>query len=210
MIFPFAKRQIWMAIVVLMLSRSINAGQCQSDGHFLEQSIDNLELIHKNNINELKDWLGSKKDAVLAKFQDRYPGYRIMGICQGTFRRIGNREFGMGILNAETHIGIYIALTKIENKYVVSELNKFPVSFNNNGNLVGTGMDVFCPSWTEISRIKEDYFQRQPPDAAYSDLQAKSRFDAICTGTQGDAEYMCYQFDFSRKEFVEIGGWNNG
>lgn len=207
----FAERRIPIVICGLMLPVFVSAESLHIDGELEEQSLSNMKSTHENYLGELKYWSGNRSTALIDALHGRYPDYRVASTCQGTFHRIGNRDFGVGILNPTTHTGAYLAILRNGDHYDIAELSTFPISFDTKGNLVGGGMDIICPSWTEIARIKEDYSRRPSNDAAHSDLRAKTKFDAVCATTlDGDAEYLCYEFDFAKRKFVAIGGWYNG
>ncbi|MFJ9450680.1 hypothetical protein [Herbaspirillum sp. NPDC101397] len=175
------------------------------------QKMENFAAIQKNSLSQLQYWSGNRFEKIVGQLNYQYPNYKIMGVCQASVMSPGERDFGIALVNVEKKSAVYlVALVGENEKLSLTELFQFDISFSNRGNIQGRGLEVICPSWTEISRIKFDYSKSSVAAGRYSNLKVRTKFDAICGApTDGDVEYVCFQYDTGARRFYEIGYWKN-
>lgn len=171
------------------------------------EKIPSIDVLYQK---KLEQWSGGKARSIISAIKKSYPSYLIVGMCQASFGLAGRRDYGFSLINPELKIARYIAAIDRTNDVRFFELMNFEVSFSKAGYINGRGLEIICPSWTEVSRIKSDYQANASESGRYSDLSLFSNFDALCgSPTDGDMEFICYQYSNAKKQFVRVGGWKN-
>ncbi|MBJ7310417.1 hypothetical protein ACFOLJ_14870 [Rugamonas sp. CCM 8940] len=173
--------------------------------------LEKLSFLEGKQLLELKILLGANFQSFENMTRKNFPGFLLVNSCQGSFKSPGQRDFALALINSKSNTAAYVVvLSDRKSGFIFNDIYKFPIKFSKDGFVIGRGVDIICPSWTELSRINSDYSSRTERINDAPNMKIKTKLDAVCgSPTDGDNEFICFQYHIGAKKFMPIGGWSN-
>jgi hypothetical protein len=154
---------------------------------------------------------GLAADNALRAIRARYPRYRVVNGCVGSFKAEGTPDIAIALVNPSTKIGVYAVILDEPGAGSIHELATFPVAFNEQGNRPKE-LETRCESRTALMRIVQEYSApRLETPTASASIKPLGDLDAVCVAPFALPEdFVCYAYnDGANKRFVKIGSWFN-
>jgi hypothetical protein len=138
----------------------------------------------------------------------KYPGYRAVSVCSGTFNKLGDNDIALALFNQKKESALYVVGMGKKN-LDIHEITHFSASINQYG-YITEELITSCESKTSYERIVNNEFVGYLGSrAASGHRELINNMDTVCIGLQGDSTaFYCYQYDPGKKAFVETGGWS--
>ncbi|MBB3117558.1 hypothetical protein [Pseudoduganella violacea] len=167
--------------------------------------------ISKRNLEALKIISGIEFEELRIGINKNYPASYLVGSCRGILRSPAENGYGLALVQLKSNTAIYVSVLKGDTEsFSFQNLSFFNIAFSQSGNIIGRGIEVACESWASLMEIDRDCKKNVKGIVRGSTLMPETRLDSICgTSNEGDMEFLCFQYDPSRRRFVEIGGWYN-
>jgi len=173
------------------------------------QTLKNIDGLDKSaSIDLIMEFGPASAKQKINAIMHKYAGFKILNTCVGSFKKEGDHDIGLSLINPELKTGVYLALFSDKNlKDDLQEITRFSINFNDKG-VLPKNLEVRCESWTGIMRIAQDYQQNE--GEASASLKPLSHFDALCVAPFNQSEeFICYGYNGVNQKFSKIGGWLN-
>lgn len=173
--------------------------------------LEKLPYLEKRQLSELRILLGSEYQSFENMMRKRFPDFMLVNSCQGSFTIPGQRDFALALINSKSNTAVYAAMLSDRNGgFLFYDLYRFSIKFSKDGFVDGRGVEINCPAWTELHRINSDYSSRAKRIDGKPSLKIRTQLDAVCgSPTDGDNEFICFQYHTGNRNFIFIGGWSN-
>ena len=208
------KNRLFYALAAMAIGCNVFAGELLAFPKVSEwQSLklETVEQVHKKALVALRIALGDAGSQNLVKLlAKKYPGYLVVGGCSGTFKKAGQIDVGLSLVDAHlTKAFFAVAWDDDKGGFTsIDQLVAQDISLNEHG-MLRSDPSIECLAWTQVERLKAGY-SRVTDYTSGENLHPVSKFDAICTVPADAVEaHLCYDFDPKRGKFVNIGGWTN-
>lgn len=173
-------------------------------------NIENFETLDSLYKEKIKSQINGTFTKFNQKFDKAYDDYAIINACKGSFIPKRNYGYSMTIVNKKNKTAAYIVAVASDKGWDFFELQKFDIDFSERGYIRGRAGENICLSSKEAKKIKNDYSKGSSEDGRFTNLEPQTVLDITCgTPEGGDMEFICFEYDKARRQFRNIGGWQN-
>lgn len=210
MINPHKNMKLLAAVILASLASHGPASLAGDLELPLAQSLTNIDAIDKSESVNLMTKGGSSAAGKLRALRTRYPQYRMLSGCIGSFSTDGAYDIAVGLINPRTKTAVYAVGMSGTKGDSIMEIAKFPIGFDDRG-IISKPLEILCESRTELLRVAKAYEAPRPETpAAGAQIKPISYFDAVCVAPSALPEdFICYGYSVPAKSFVKIGSWFN-
>jgi hypothetical protein len=173
--------------------------------------LEKLPYLEQKQLSELRTLLGSDFQSFENMVRKSFPKFVLVSSCQGSFKSPGKLDFALALINTKSNTAMYAAVLSDQKiGFLTYDLYKFRIKFSNDGFINGRGIEIICPAGAELSRINFGYSLRTNQGNDSPSVKIKTQLDAVCgSPTDGDNEFICFQYHTGNRKFMPIGGWSN-
>lgn len=135
----------------------------------------------------------------LTRFHKHYAGYEINSYCVGSFKKAGEFEYLLGIVNPKNGEGEYVIFLGD----TVEKIEKFSLAPTWQENLP----EVKCFSEMGVKRLNATI---KNSESIVGRINPQTHFDVACIAPYSSHNaFTCYAYGSKRSTFIGIGGWTN-